>query len=191
MTNENLFKSFQKGNLEPLYKEVYPRMILYTARILGKEYAFLAEDCVQDAIFQTYRKRHDIQTASAFLTFLYSCAYNAAISILRKQSARNNYLSSLHIENEEDFTHTLIAQEMLDLLYRAIDNLPPKYQMLFNLSFEQGLKNAEVAQLLQVSESAVKKQKAQFIRLLRKKLQQISGADHATLLAFVLSIMKQ
>lgn len=189
MTNEQIYQAFRKGSIEPLYKEVYPRLLLYVARLLGQEYAFLSEDCAQDAIYQTYLKRASLPSPSAFLGFLYSCAYNAAISVLRKQSARENYLSAQAHADEEEFLHSMIEQEMLDILYRAIDELPDKYKQLFNLSFEQGLKNAEIAQLLMVSESAVKKQKAHFIELMRVKLQALTDKEYAALLYFVTGIM--
>ena len=83
----------------------------------------------------------------------------------------------------------MIEQETLDLLYRAIDELPERYRTLFKLSFEQGLKNAEVAHLLHISESAVKKQKSQFIRLLRDKFSSIDHGPYTPILYLVVSVM--
>ena len=71
---------------------------------------------------------------------------------------------------------------MLDLLFDAIRSLPERYRRLFDLSFEQGLKNAEVAALLNISESAVKKQKAALIKQLRDELVRRTGDDYLALL---------
>lgn len=68
-------------------------------------------------------------------------------------------------------------KKTLNLLYTSIANLPEKYQKIFELNFQQGLKNAEIATLLGVTESAIKKQKAQMIELLRKDLRKKTGDD--------------
>ncbi len=91
------------------------------------------------------------------------------------------------IENyENDFSINFIEQETLTLLYEAIDALPEKYKTLFDLSFEQGLKNAEVAKLLNISEVAVKKQKSQFKSLLHNRLKDKIGKDY---LYFILLLL--
>lgn len=72
------------------------------------------------------------------------------------------------------------------LLYDAIDELPERYRRIFELNFQQGLKNAEIAALLGVTESAVKKQKAAMIDLVRQSLKKKTGND---LLAFLI-VMK-
>ena len=53
--------------------------------------------------------------------------------------------------------------------------MPEKYRRIFELNFREGLKNAEIAALLGVTESAVKKQKATMIELVRKSLKEKTG----------------
>ena len=70
----------------------------------------------------------------------------------------------------QDLSLDFIEQETITLLYEAINTLPEKYRTIFELSFEKGLKNAEIAQQLHVAEITVKKQKGRLIELLREKL---------------------
>ena len=98
--------------------------------------------------------------------------------------AQENYLSQQ--EEKTEFLNGIIEQETLDLLYDAIDELPERYRRIFELNFQQGLKNAEIAALLGVTESAVKKQKAAMIDLVRQSLKKKTGND---LLAFLI-VMK-
>ena len=100
---------------------------------------------------------------------------DAAVDILRKNQARDNYISQQ--EEETEFLNGIIEQETLNLLYEAIENLPEKYRRIFELHFEQGLKNAEIAAQLGLFESTVKKQKARMLKLLREDLQQRTGGD--------------
>lgn len=52
-------------------------------------------------------------------------------------------------------------------LYNAIRSLPEEYRELLRMSFEDGLKNSEIAALLGVSEITVKKRKARMLEMLR------------------------
>ncbi|WP_106625428.1 RNA polymerase sigma factor [Bacteroides sp. Marseille-P3684] len=184
MTEDEIFIDFQQGKIDSLYHTLYGRLMSYASRCLGEDASFMSEDCVQDAIYKTYRMRSTFQNAAAFKSYLYTCIHNHAVSILRKQMAQENYLAS---REEEDLQHSLLEQEVLDLLFDAIRSLPEKYRRLFDMSFEQGLKNAEIAALLHVSESAVKKQKASMIQQLRDDLLRKTGKDYMSL--FLLCLM--
>ena len=174
-TPEHILAEFKSGKLETFYKNTYGQLLLYASRYLGNDYSFLAEDCVQDAIYKAYQQRETFSSVSTFKSFLYCCIRNAAIDILRKNHAQENYLSQQ--EEDIEFLNSIIEQETLNLLYTSIANLPEKYQKIFELNFQQGLKNAEIATLLGVTESAIKKQKAQMIELLRKDLRKKTGDD--------------
>lgn len=96
--------------------------------------------------------------------------------------AQENYLAN---REDEDFQNSLIEQEVLDLLFDSIRALPEKYRHLFELSFEQGLKNAEIARLLDVSESAVKKQKSTMIKQLRDEMFRRTDKDYMKVLCLL------
>ena len=71
---------------------------------------------------------------------------------------------------DDDISVAMISQETFDMLYAAIDALPDRYREIFALSFEQGLKNTEIASRLGLSEIGVKKRKARMLEILRVKL---------------------
>ncbi len=71
---------------------------------------------------------------------------------------------------EEDMLLDYIRQETLSCLYTAIDDLPPEMRELLELSFEQGLKNSEIAERLGIAEITVKKRKARLIVMLRRSM---------------------
>lgn len=179
MFDEEVFTDFRRGKIEPLYRKMYGDLLLYASRRLGEEASFMAEDCVQDAIYKVYQLRDTFLSAATFKAYLYSCIHNQAVSILRRQAAQANYLEQ---QTEEAFQLSILEQDVLELLFDAIQNLPERYRRLFELSFEQGLKNAEVAALLNVSESAVKKQKANLVKQLRGELQRRTNEDYLPLL---------
>ena len=180
-----IFSASQSGNIQPFYDRMYPELLLYTSRLLGDDFAFLAEDCVQDAVFQTYRRHAEFRSPLQWKVFLYTCVRNGAFSRLRRSRAQRNYLAQID-SREEDFSVNIVEQETLSLLYEAIESLPEKYRQIFDLSFEQGLRNAEVARQLQIAEITVKKHKARLISLLRERLRGRLDEDSLALLLLLL-----
>lgn len=183
---EQIYLDFKAGVITSFYEKMYPELLLYTSRLLGEEYAFLAEDCVQDAVFKTYQQYGSFSSPVQWKVFLYTCVRNGAINILRKGKAQKNYQTQID-DYERDISLNFIEQETLTLLYEAINALPEKYKSLFALSFEQGLKNSEVAEHFQIAEITVKKQKARLIELLRKSLKGKIGKEDLLILMLFLS----
>lgn len=167
---ESIIQEFKAGKLDHFYKEAYPSLLTYATRILSDGYAFLAEDCVQDCIYKSYEERDKITDPTSWRSFLYASIHNKAVSILRQNKSHHRYIELTQESLEEDFSLTMIEQETLDQLFHAINQLPEKYQRLFELSFEQGLSNIEVAQALNLSLSGMKKQKSKMLEILRKNI---------------------
>lgn len=189
LTEQQIYNDFKVGRIDDFYKQIYPQLLSYAARNLGAEYAFLAEDCVQNAIFKTYEHRGDFENLAPFKSFLFTCIHNEIISLFRKNSAKENYISQQEDEEQQlDFENSLIEQETQNILYEVIEELPEHLRRIFDMSFTEGLKNAEIAQRIGISESAVKKQKAKLIETLRQKLLSRTGNDLSAL-SFLLPIM--
>ncbi|MGN0281854.1 MAG: RNA polymerase sigma factor [Prevotella sp.] len=161
---------FARGKVDTLYERFFPGLLTFATNSLGLQYAFLAEDCVQEAIMKAYMKRKEFASDNHLKFFLYACVHNDAINLLRKHKVHEAYLEKCTntFGYEHDPHDVLIVQETMDRLYDAIDRLPEKYRLLVELSFEKGLKNKEIADMLGITLFAVKKQKAKLIKLLRQ-----------------------
>ena len=169
MKEDAIYKDFQSGSMLALYEFMYPALMSYAVKLLGYDYSFLAEDCTQDAIYKTYLNKNIIYNSHQLKGYLYTAVRNKAISILRKGSSKRTFLKTVDI-SEQDITVGLIEQETQRLLFTAIDNLPESYRAIVEMSFEEGLKNAEIAKRIGITESAVKKRKNKMIESLRKQL---------------------
>lgn len=184
-TDDQILTDLRRGKLDTLYNKMYPGLLAYASHLLGAEYAFLAEDCVQEAILRAYEQRGAFESVFFFKAYLYTCIRNRAVSILRRSRAQENYLAEQN-DADADLVNDFIREEVLNQLYNAIRELPAEHRRLFELSYEQGLKNAEVAALLRVSESTVTKRKAQTIELLRAALRRNGYYDVLLLLSYLL-----
>lgn len=181
---DSIFQAFLKGKMSRFYDIMYPGLLLFAARTLGDRMAYLAEDCVQEAIMSTFLNRDKMTDASHWKAFLITSVRNRALKMVRHDEVEQNYLANSDNEIvERELTYAIIRQETLDLLYAAIEELPEEYRQIFDLSFEQGLRNPEVAKLLNIAEITVKKRKARMIDLLRKRLGKSSDEIIALLIA--------
>ncbi len=180
-----IYDQFIAGEMSPFYDRMYSGLLIYASRLLEPELAYMAEDCVQDAVMNTYTHREELYTPEQWYAYLLKCIYNRAVDMMRKNNARRNYTDSNDDTAERDLSLAYIENETLDMLYAAIESLPEKYREIFDLSFEQGLKNAEIAKLLGMAEITVKKRKARLLELLRGKLGGIADDDMLLLLIAV------
>ena len=161
VTDLQVLQAFKKGQLELFYRRIYPGLLLYAVKNAGDRHDFLAEDCVQNAIFNAWKRRDSFDSIYTLKSFLYTSVKNEIISLYRKGKAQ---------ENEAFFANTVIDQETQLLLFNAIHSLPDRERQIFELSFIEGLKNIEIAEQLGVSDSTVKKAKAKALEILREKL---------------------
>lgn len=164
----DILADFKRNRLNSLYTHLYPLLLLYASRNLGTKYGFLAEDCVQNAVFSAWQKRHDFKSIFALRSYLYVSIRNQAVSILRKDGASNRYINTL--EGNTEFENSVIEQETLTILYEAIRSMPEKYSRILQLSYFEGKRICEIAQELNVSESTIKKNKAAAMDMLRRRL---------------------
>ena len=166
VTDLQVLQAFKKGQLELFYRRIYPGLLLYAVKNAGDRHDFLAEDCVQNAIFNAWKRRDSFDSIYTLKSFLYTSVKNEIISLYRKGKAQERYSSQL--ENEAFFANTVIDQETQLLLFNAIHSLPDRERQIFELSFIEGLKNIEIAEQLGVSDSTVKKAKAKALEFYGK-----------------------
>lgn len=162
------YTGFLSGQMGDFYAHVYPSLLMFAARNLGDNYAFLAEDCVQDAVYHAYEQRGMFGTPAYLKSFLYQCIHNSAVSILRKHGSKQRYTQQTTYD-VPDPTTAIIEQETLDLLFEAIGQLPDDLRQVFELSFEEQLTNQEAGRRMGISESGFKKKKAKLIAVLRQR----------------------
>lgn len=184
---ESIYAGFMSGRMLPFYRMVYPGLLTFASRLLGPSLAFMAEDCVQDAVLSTYEHRDELAGADHWRWYMLQCVRRRVSNLLRHKEVADNYATAVNGKEddskvEHDFSYELMRQETLDSLFAAFDRLPEQYKEIFRLNFEEGLKNQEIARLLDVAEITVKKRKARMFELLRSYL----GDDTDALLLLLL-----
>jgi len=121
-------------------------------------------------------------------SYLYVAAKNACLDFLKSQHRtveREIYFQQLHDYQEEDIENEIIRAEYWAEIYREINALPTQCSTIIKLSFIEGLNNAQIAEILNISDQTVKNQKVKGIKALR-----FAFAEQAPILLFISSLFK-
>ena len=119
-----------------------------------------SEDMVQNVFYRMLRSRHTFTGQGEFRTWMYHLARNVLKDHL-KQTRRRGHQHEI-ADYEERLPSELTADESIDrkleikALERALGNLSPESREVLVLSRFQELKYAEIAEVLEVTVSAVK-----------------------------------
>ncbi len=131
-----------------------------------------AEDVLQDTFLNVVRSLDRFQGRSSFSTWLYRVAANAALTRLRKQSKRakseDEFLDEVYSVKRAaqagikipDWSgnpvRELLSDEAMQQMNKAIEDMPEIYRAVFVLRDVEELSTAEVAEIMDLSEAAVK-----------------------------------
>ncbi len=148
------------------YKELFTSLYTYLLRfaktlVKSKE---TAEEIVSDVFIKVWERRRELEKIGNLKVYLYITTRNIAYNYLDKQ--KRTFTNPID-DFEAEFTsiyfdpeQLMITADMLALIQRAIDQLPPKCKMIFKLAKEDGLKYREVAEVLNISVKTVENQLA-------------------------------
>jgi RNA polymerase sigma-70 factor (ECF subfamily) len=142
-------------------------------RILGDRH--LAEDVVQETFIKVMKALHTYRGDGPVAAWLYRIGYREAITVTRRR--REFPLDPEEMQRSDDRTapsveQTVLASELVATLDRAIAQLSDPLRATFTLRDIEGLSTGEVADILEVSESAVKMRLARAREALRVLLKE-------------------
>ncbi|GAA4798539.1 RNA polymerase sigma-70 factor [Olivibacter ginsenosidimutans] len=166
----------QKGKYvtttEQLFNTYYVRLCDFASRILDDDEA--AQDIVQDVFVTVWEQQDDLPKEDlALRSFLYSSVKFACYNKLRHLKVVNKFeerfLRAEEPKNQE-IMEQIIHAEVMYHIYKAIEELPKGCALIFKKGYLEGLKNAEIAQELNLSINTVKSQKQRALSLLKEKL---------------------
>lgn len=148
------------------YKELFTHLYAYLfqfAKTLVKAKE-PSEEIVSDVFIKVWEKRRELEKIENLKVYLYVTTRNMAYNYLDKQKRVvtqpiddfHGTITSLYFDPEQ----LLITADMLALIQKAVEELPPKCKIIFKLIKEDGLKYREVAEILGLSVKTVENQLA-------------------------------
>ncbi|MDR7212247.1 RNA polymerase sigma-70 factor [Flavobacterium piscis] len=147
----------------------------------------MAQDIVQNVFLKTWKTRSKLNPEFSIQSFLYKSIYNEFINSYQQNRAmlllQQKYMESM--QQVVETTDESSIEQMLTIINREIQNLPPKCQQIFILSKKEGLTNIEIAEYLNVSIKTVEAQISKAFKILKEKLK-----DNHNVMLFLLFLKK-
>ena len=187
-SDEKLVELFVDGKDEAAFEEIMNR---YVDKVYGLAFSITrdhngAEEIVQEVFLTLINKLRTFRGEAKFSSWLYRVTANASYMYLR---ANRKYQSDFSLDDYvpydergtlmgrvkvKDWSNTpdevLLSREAMDIVERAVEELPEPYRIVFNLKDIDGLTNEEVADALGLSVPAVKSRLHRARLFLRDKL---------------------
>lgn len=184
---EELFVRMAEGDEQAfagIFRHYHQRVYHYALRFVPDQDA---KDVAAESFIQLWNKRSELKSASGIAGFLFVAARNRCYNILRQQMAHDRkhaeLLQQLEASEEPDLFIEQVRAELIDHIREEVERLPARMKEIFLLSFEQGLKPAEIAAQLKISVQTVSNQKLTAVRLLKAAL----GSQGVLLLLLILN----
>lgn len=166
-----------KKMFEFIFKAYFPRLMGFANKFIPNRDD--AEDIIQGVFLKVWEKRKEIEE-DTFQSYLFTLVRNACLNYLKHQQIVDNNSSNLEkISKTEalyytdffsDPFHQTIYNEIQDEIKKVMEGLPEQTQKVFHLSRFKGMKNSEIAKMLNISVRTIEKHNTRALQKLKKHL---------------------
>ncbi len=140
----------------------------------------IAKDMVQEVFYKLWKKRSSLPEKLNIKAYLYQSLKNNCLNYLKRLKVQAKYKKRvLDNYNDLQLNYEALLQlnfdavsfnELLEKLNKSINQLPPKCKEVFELSRNDGLKNREIAEQLNISVKAVEGHISKALKQLKKQI---------------------
>jgi RNA polymerase sigma factor (sigma-70 family) len=156
--------------VDVLFRRHYAALLRLGVVMLGDREA--AEDAVQDAFVALHRRRRHLRDPAAAEAYLRACLLNRCRSFVRRQitqrAPRPLMLVREHEASAEDAT---VGRQEVESLVTVMRTLARRQREVLACRYVLELSVAETAQLLAISEGAVKSHTHRGLRALQQRIE--------------------
>jgi len=157
--------------IKSLFDEYYADLVVFCMKyVIARE---IAEEIVQDVFVKLWNNINKYKIEKTIKGYLFTAVKNNSINYLKSKFARIRFvgLDSLNAETSSvSFENEITAKELNDLITRAVNLLPPRCRIIFNLSRNAGLSYDEIAREMNISRRTVETQISIAIKKIKNHL---------------------
>ena len=155
------------SSMNLIFKQYYKTVYYSAMRILSD--MSIADDISQEVFIDLWSKRTEIKVQTNLEAYLRKMAVNKSLNYIRdnKKISFSVELDDQQSSNEPDYIQNENFREIKELLYNAIDKLPPQCKIIFVLSRFEDYSNKMIAQHLDISIKTVENQMTKALKILR------------------------
>jgi len=169
--DSNAFLAFREGDhaaFRLVFNTWYQSLYYFTKKLTGNKEE--AEEIALNSFQKLFERREQIDSPAAIKSFLYVTARNNCFDYLRAVKVLKSRQKQFAVTMQDDsfFLYEYeIKDELVELVRKAINNLPAECSRIFKMLFYENLTPNEVAEILQISVSTVYNQKSRAMQALR------------------------
>ena len=158
---------------EIIFKSHYVKLTIYANKFLND--LNVSEEIVSEALTQVWERRDSIVFSISVTPYLYKMVQNKCMNYLKHQKVENEYVNymlrnNLLDEIPENDTNPYLEKELAQQIRKAVESLPDKCKLVFEMSRFEFLKNKEIAERLNISQNTVERHITLAFEKLRKSL---------------------
>jgi len=173
MEDRELLQRIQAGDegaYDTVFRTWYPVLVRVAAALLREIDA--SEEVAQDVMLELWRRRHVIDADVSLRAYLLRSVRNRSLNHLRHLRVRRETESDVErlYDPPMGSDQPIVARELSEAVQIALRELPPRCREVFELSRVQGLKYAEIAEALGISQKTVEAQIGKALRIMRERL---------------------
>ena len=174
LPGDQLLVTLQAGDItafEMIFKTYYQPLCNYA-------YSFVhdrdeSEEIVQATFLSVWEKKDNLTIHTGVKPYLYAMVRNAALNVLKHEKIKQQHATvelAVAERSVESVTRTVMASELEDRIYKALNKLPEQCRLVFKLSRFEELKYAEIAEQLNISIKTVENQMGKALKIMREQL---------------------
>lgn len=174
--SDEILVPFKEGSPKA-FKEIFDHYFVpilnFCKRLAGDP--MVAEEIASNTLQKLYEKHNSFGTLQNIKAFLYITARNSCLDHLKsinRQKQRSAELNAIpwHDAVTPPYIEAMCYAEVLEEIYSMIESLSPQQKRIFNLIYRENYSTSEVAEILNISTSAVNTQKKRAIEFLRENM---------------------
>lgn len=189
LSDKLLLEKYRSGNTAAynmLFKRYYNS--LYNFALKNLKESCIAEELVMDVMLGLWKKKGEITIEESLQAYLYRSVKNAIYNHYRKKILPTVSLELVrdHITlTSKDVDHELNSKELENFYRQKVSQLSPQRRKVYELSRDQDMSYAEIAQNMDLSVNTVENYMVASLSFFRKQLNE--HADFTLLI--VLSVL--
>jgi len=180
-------RSGNKNAYQHVFYTYYKYLVNFAFKMLHEKEA--SEEIVQDVFFNLWDKHETIEIHTSLKAYLFRSVQNRCINQVKHIEIREKYKEYNQEQNQfssEGVEEKVAATELSMHIKNAVSQLPPERKRIFEMSRNDGLKNREIAEKLNLSIKTVENQMGRALKFLRTEL-----VDFLPILIFILIMFEK
>lgn len=141
--------------------------------------AAIAEDIVQDAFCDLWHRRTEWSPSGNIKAYLFRAVRNKSLNVLKHRRVEREYEGQSKRRGRRGPIRTPVEalqhQELKQAVRHAVEELPERRRLVYQLARHQGMSYKEIAAVLEIAPKTVENQMGRALKTLRRRMAEFAS----------------